>query len=118
MSGYLTTHVLDTANGCPGEGISLSLYKIEAGSAQLIVEAVTNYDGRVDSPILAGADFVKGTYELRFSAGDYFRARGTELAEPAFLDEVVIRFGLADEAAHYHVPLLISPYSYSTYRGS
>ena len=67
---------------------------------------------------LAGADFVKGIYELRFSAGDYFRARGTELADPAFLDEVVIRFGLADEAAHYHVPLLISPYSYSTYRGS
>jgi len=119
MSGYLTTHVLDTAAGCPGEGIALSLYRVESGGVlSLITEAVTNDDGRVDSPILGTDDFAVGTYELHFSAGDYFRRSGTQLAEPAFLDEVVIRFGIADPDAHYHVPLLISPYSYSTYRGS
>ncbi|MGB1173167.1 MAG: hydroxyisourate hydrolase [Marinobacterium sp.] len=118
MNGYLTTHVLDTANGCPGEGIELTLFKVEEGQLTKVVSAVTNDDGRVDSPILPKGECVKGVYELHFMAGDYFRRRGTELADPAFLDEVVIRFGIADEEAHYHVPLLISPYSYSTYRGS
>ncbi|NRP16551.1 hydroxyisourate hydrolase [Marinobacterium sp. xm-a-152] len=118
MNGYLTTHVLDTANGCPGEGIELTLFKVEEGQLIEVVSAVTNDDGRVDSPILPKGKCVKGVYELHFMAGDYFRRRGTELAEPAFLDQVVIRFGIADEEAHYHVPLLISPYSYSTYRGS
>lgn len=118
MNGYLTTHVLDTANGCPGEGIELTLFKVEEGQLTKVVSAVTNDDGRVDSPILPKAECVKGVYELHFMAGDYFRRRGTELADPAFLDQVVIRFGIADEEAHYHVPLLISPYSYSTYRGS
>lgn len=118
MSGYLTTHVLDTAAGCPGEGIELMLFKVVDGHLNEVTRATTNDDGRVDSPILAGADFVPGIYELHFSAGDYFRRKGTQLADPAFLDEVVIRFGIADAQAHYHVPLLISPYSYSTYRGS
>ncbi|WP_417450335.1 hydroxyisourate hydrolase [Kordiimonas sp.] len=117
--GRLTTHVLDTANGCPGEGIQIRLYRLaEDGSEQLLCEAVTNDDGRVDGPILEGADFTVGTYLLEFAAGDYFRARGTMLPELAFLDVVPIRFGLADAGAHYHVPLLISPYGYSTYRGS
>ena len=118
MSGYLATHVLDTAAGCPGEGISLTLYRVVDGQLTEVTRAVTNSDGRVDSPVLAGSDFTKGVYELHFSAGDYFRRNGTALADPAFLDEVVIRFGIAEEQAHYHVPLLISPYSYSTYRGS
>ncbi|MBV1901311.1 MAG: hydroxyisourate hydrolase [Kordiimonadaceae bacterium] len=117
--GRLTTHVLDTANGCPGEGISIKLFKVDTGGgATLLKSATTNSDGRVDGPLLDGADFTTGTYMLEFAAGEYFRARGTELAEPAFLDVVPIRFGIADADAHYHVPLLLSPYSYSTYRGS
>ena len=117
--GRLTTHVLDTANGCPGEGIHIKLYLLaDDGSMALVREAVTNDDGRVDGPLLEGDEFKAGSYLLEFAAGDYFRARGVTLAEPAFLDIVPIRFGLADEGAHYHVPLLISPYGYSTYRGS
>ena len=117
--GRLTTHVLDTANGCPGEGIQIRLYRLaEDGSQHLLREVVTNDDGRVDGPILEGADFAVGGYLLEFAAADYFRARGTVLPEPAFLDIVPIRFGIADAGAHYHVPLLISPYGYSTYRGS
>lgn len=119
MTGYLTTHVLDTAHGCPGEGIKLTLFKVDVeGVLTQVTSAVTNDDGRVDSPILPKGECAKGVYELHFHAGDYFRRRGTDLPDPAFLDEVVIRFGIADEDAHYHVPLLISPYSYSTYRGS
>ena len=118
MAGYLTTHVLDTAAGCPGEGIELVLFKVADGQLAELTRATTNDDGRVDAPILVGEDFVPGTYELHFHAGDYFRRSGTALADPAFLDEVVIRFGIAEGDAHYHVPLLISPYSYSTYRGS
>jgi 5-hydroxyisourate hydrolase len=118
MNGYLTTHVLDTANGCPGEGIELTLFRVEGDQLIKVVSAVTNDDGRVDSPILPKGECAKGVYELHFMAGDYFRRRSTDLADPAFLDQVVIRFGIADEEAHYHVPLLISPYSYSTYRGS
>lgn len=117
--GRLTTHVLDTANGCPGEGIHIKLFRLASGGAQeLLKEAVTNDDGRVDGPILGDAEFAVGEYVLEFAAGEYFRARGVELAEPAFLDVVPIRFGIADADAHYHVPLLISPYGYSTYRGS
>lgn len=117
--GYLTTHVLDSAHGCPGENIPVSLYRIGSDqSRELINQTVTNDDGRCDQPVLAAEDFQKGVYELVFSVGDYYRGRGVELPEPAFLDEVVLRFGIADEEEHYHVPLLISPYSYSTYRGS
>jgi 5-hydroxyisourate hydrolase len=110
----LTTHVLDTAHGCPGKGISLRLYR----DGRVLTEARTNDDGRCDAPLLEGASFKAGRYRLEFHAGDYFRARGVALPEPAFLDVVVIDFGIADEKAHYHVPLLISPYGYSTYRGS
>ncbi|GGK55078.1 hydroxyisourate hydrolase [Amphritea balenae] len=117
--GYLTTHVLDSAHGCPGSEIPVALYRIgNEGSRELINHATTNNDGRCDQPVLEGEGFIKGVYELIFSVGDYYRRRGVELPEPAFLDEVVLRFGIADEAEHYHVPLLISPYSYSTYRGS
>ncbi len=116
--GRLTTHVLDTANGCPGEGIQLTLKRIDGSEETIIGEAVTNGDGRVDSPLLDGEDFKVGTYLLEFLVADYFRARGTTLADPAFLDIVPIRFGIADPEAHYHVPLLVSPYGYSTYRGS
>ena len=116
--GRLTTHVLDTANGCPGEGIKIKLYALKGEERRLLKSAATNDDGRVDSPLLDGDDFKTGEYLLEFEAGSYFRARGTELAEPAFLDVLPIRFGIADVDAHYHVPLLISPYGYSTYRGS
>lgn len=116
--GRLTTHVLDTANGCPGEAITIKLYRLSDEGAELLVETATNADGRVDGPLLEGAAFAVGDYMLEFAAGDYFRARGTKLPDHAFLDIVPIRFGIADAGVHYHVPLLISPFGYSTYRGS
>ena len=117
--GRLTTHVLDTAAGRPAAGLRLELWAIRLGGARdLVREAITNADGRVDGPLLFGATFTVGTYELVFHAGDYLRTAGHALADPAFLDIVPIRFGIADASAHYHVPLLISPYGYSTYRGS
>ncbi|MBZ9724406.1 hydroxyisourate hydrolase [Mesorhizobium sp. BR115XR7A] len=115
--GRLTTHVLDTATGSPAAGLSIALYRIEGLARTLLKTVVTNADGRCDAPLLAGADFRTGEYELVFAAGDYLRGQGTKLPEPAFLDSVPIRFGMA-QALHYHVPLLISPYGYSTYRGS
>ena len=117
MSGYLTTHVLDTARGCPAEGISITLYRVSGNSHRKIAETVTNADGRTNAPILPEAKFKTGTYELVFAAGDYLRAQGVEVEGPLFLDEVPIRFGMSEDA-HYHVPLLLSPYGYSTYRGS
>lgn len=118
MAG-LTTHILDTANGCPGEGIRITLLRVGAdGTLDPLKVAISNSDGRVDSPLLEGAEFRVGTYQLEFAAGDYFRARDTALSDPAFLDVIPIRFSVADEGAHYHVPLLVSPYSYSSYRGS
>mgnify|MGYP000719417220 CR=1 FL=1 len=117
MSGYLTTHVLDTARGVPAEGIKIALYNLD-GERTLIAETVTNDDGRTDSPILPKKDFVTGTYELVFEAGEYLRASGQASGELLFLDEVPIRFGINDPASHYHVPLLVSPFSFSTYRGS
>ena len=117
MAGYLTTHVLDTAAGRPAAGLSIALYRIENGTRRELARATTNADGRTDGPILPEKDFETGVYELVFAAGDYLRAQGAAAAEPLFLDEVPIRFGMA-EAAHYHVPLLLSPYGYSTYRGS
>ena len=116
--GYLTTHVLDTARGCPAEGIKISLYRVSGNSHKKIAETVTNSDGRTDAPILPVDTFTTGTYELIFFAGDYLRSNGTDAAEPLFLDAIPIRFGMNDADAHYHVPLLLSPYGYSTYRGS
>ena len=117
-SGKLTTHVLDTAKGIPANGLTLSLYRLDGDDAELLKKAITNDDGRVDGPILDSDAFKAGSYELRFAAGDYLRANGDGLPDPLFLDEIPIRFGISDENAHYHVPLLLSPFGYSTYRGS
>ncbi|MGI4860747.1 MAG: hydroxyisourate hydrolase [Janthinobacterium lividum] len=118
-TGRLTTHVLDTANGRPGADIRIDLYVVDAPPAtlRLLTSTRTNSDGRCDRPLLEGPLPV-GTYELHFAVGDYFARSGAVLAEPPFLDTVVLRFGIADTDAHYHVPLLVSPWSYSTYRGS
>lgn len=116
--GWLSTHVLDTARGCPAEGVRIALYRVSGNSHRKVAETVTNADGRTDSPILPSDKFAVGTYELVFFAGDYLRAGGQAGAEPLFLDEIPIRFGMNDADAHYHVPLLLSPYGYSTYRGS
>ena len=116
--GYLTTHVLDTARGCPAADLTIALYRVTGNSHRKIAETVTNADGRTDTPILPKDSFQTGTYELVFFAGDYLRANGLAADEPLFLDQVPIRFGMSDPDAHYHVPLLLSPYGYSTYRGS
>jgi len=115
--GRLTTHVLDTARGRPATGLRVDLFALDDGR-RLIASAVTDTDGRADQPMLEGANFRIGGYELLFHAGDYFRASGGAGAEPLFLDQVPVRFGIADPAQHYHVPLLLSPFAYSTYRGS
>ena len=117
MSGYLTTHVLDTAKGCPAKGIKITLFRLTNGERREISQAVTNDDGRTDAPILPAEAFELGTYELVFEAGDYLRQSGQASGTTLFLDEVPIRFGM-DQASHYHVPLLLSPFGYSTYRGS
>src|SRR5262245_33816715 len=117
--GRLTTHVLDTTLGRPGAGIAISLYRLTAaGAREKLGDFTTNADGRCDHPLLEGAAFTVGTYELVFAAGAYFDQRGLKLPDPKFLDEVTIRFGIAAVDQHYHLPLLLSPYSYSTYRGS
>lgn len=118
MAGFLTTHVLDTARGLPAQGLAITLYRLEGGTRTEIVRMLTNEDGRTDSSILPQADFAVGQYELVFAAGDYLRATEQAGAAPLFLDEVPIRFGINDASSHYHVPLLLSPYGYSTYRGS
>ncbi|RUM97407.1 hydroxyisourate hydrolase [Pseudaminobacter arsenicus] len=115
--GRLTTHVLDTASGKPAAGLSISLFRLEGEARTHLKTVTTNADGRCDEPLLQGEAFRTGEYELVFAAGAYLRASGAALPQPAFLDIVPIRFGMA-ERAHYHVPLLISPYGYSTYRGS
>jgi 5-hydroxyisourate hydrolase len=117
MPGYLTTHVLDTARGCPAAGLTIDLYRLEGGARSHLCSLVTNADGRTDGPILPEAEFAPGIYELVFHAGDYLEASDASGESPRFLDLVPIRFGMAEEA-HYHVPLLLSPYGYSTYRGS
>ena len=116
--GFLTTHVLDTARGIPAANMNIELYRIEDGQPLHLKTVVTNNDGRVDGPILPEDEFAVGVYELRFLAGDYLRGQNSELQEPLFLDIIPIRFGIAQAGSHYHVPLLISPFGYSTYRGS
>jgi len=118
MAGWLTTHVLDTARGCPAEGLKIVLYRVSGNSHTRLVEMVTNADGRTDAPILPTDSFATGTYELVFFAGAYLRASGQAGEDPLFLDQVPIRFGMSDPGSHYHVPLLLSPYGYATYRGS
>lgn len=117
-TGWLSTHVLDTARGLPAAGMTIRLYRVTGNGPSKIAEVVTNADGRSDAPLLAGADYRRGTYELVFLAGDYLRATGQVAGEVLFLDQVPIRFGIQDETAHIHVPLLIAAHGYSTYRGS
>jgi len=109
--------VLDTAQGCPAASVEVALYR-QHGDFVLVKTDRTNQDGRLDTPILQDSEFQPGVYQLVFKAGDYFRCNQPELPDPAFVDEVVLRFGIADADSHYHVPLLVSPWSYSTYRGS
>ncbi|ALU90425.1 5-hydroxyisourate hydrolase [Herbaspirillum rubrisubalbicans] len=116
--GKLSTHVLDITKGKPGAGVKLALYAVEQGGKRLLKQAVTNDDGRCDEPLLAGDTLQVGKYELVFAAGDYFAAQGVSLPQPRFVDEVVIAFGIADATQNYHVPLVVSPWAYSTYRGS
>jgi len=113
----LSTHVLDIVHGRPAEGVVIELHGLADGERRVLKTTVTNADGRPREP-LSGTDLDRGIYELRFLAGDYFRNSGLELPDPPFVDDVVIRFGVADPAGHYHVPLLLSTYGYSTYRGS
>jgi 5-hydroxyisourate hydrolase len=117
-SGRLTTHVLDTMSGRPGAGLVVELFRVDGEARRLLNRVTTNDDGRASEPLLAESELLRGTYELVFHVGTYFRERGIALTEPAFLDQVPVRFGIADPALHYHVPLLVSPYGYSTYRGS
>jgi 5-hydroxyisourate hydrolase len=116
--GKLSTHVLDTAHGKPGAGIKVELYDTGAAGRTLLKSAVTNQDGRCDAPLLEGDTMRAGQYELVFHAGDYFAAQGVSLPEPRFIDRVTIAFGIADASQNYHVPLVMTPWSYSTYRGS
>lgn len=117
MTGYLTTHVLDTARGCPAQGLKIELFKIDGDQRKPLKTLVTNADGRTDEQILPADRFETGSYELVFHAGDYLDAVGTPPESPRFLDVIPLRFGMS-EATHYHVPLLLSPFGYSTYRGS
>ena len=116
--GRLSTHVLDTLNGRPAAGLRLDLHEIGASARGLLVSAVTNADGRTDAPLIAGAPLRTGRYEIAFHVGDYFRAMGATLADPPFLDVVPVRFAIAEPEGHYHVPLLTTPWTYTTYRGS
>ena len=116
--GFLTTHVLDTMNGCPAAGMHVALYRIAGDAPQLLRELALDADGRAGGPLLEGDAFAVGRYRLEFDVAAYFRAGGADLPEPPFLDRVPLDFGIADASSHYHVPLLASPWSYSTYRGS
>jgi len=117
MTGYLTTHVLDTARGCPAPDLKIELYKIDGDTRILLKTLRTNDDGRTDAQILPESEFETGVYELVFHAGAYLDASGTPPETPRFLDTIPLRFGMSQQA-HYHVPLLLSPFGYATYRGS
>lgn len=119
MAGKLTTHVLDTAQGCPARDLAIELWSItpETNEKTLVKTTRTNQDGRTDSPLIEG-ELQQGIYELVFHVGEYFNHHLKDLPKPLFLDQIPIRFGIANPQAHYHVPLLTSPWSYSTYRGS
>ena len=115
----LSTHVLDTAHGVPAAGVRLTLHRLaDDGGREFVTERITNQDGRTDSPLLTGEVIPTGRYQLTFLAGDYFRSRAVPLPDPPFVDVVQLQFGIADASGHYHVPLLVSPWSYATYRGS
>ncbi len=117
--GHLSTHVLDTMNGCPAAGMRVTLQRVDVAGAQTLKTLVLNHDGRSDGgPLLDAAAMAVGQYRLLFAVAPYFRARGVALPEPPFIDVVPLDFGIADAAGHYHVPLLVSPWAYSTYRGS
>jgi 5-hydroxyisourate hydrolase len=116
--GHLSTHVLDTAHGCPAAGMKVTLQRVEGASATTLRAFALNADGRADSALLDGKSMAAGRYRLLFETAAYFRARGVALPEPPFIDVVQLDFGIADAVGHYHVPLLVSPWSYSTYRGS
>lgn len=116
--GRLTTHVLDTTTGRPAAGLGLVLLALDDPPGRLLVRATTNEDGRLDAPLLGPGTITTGRFELVFAVAAYFRARGVVLPDPPFLEEVPVRFGIADPDAHHHVPLLVSPYGYTTYRGS
>jgi 5-hydroxyisourate hydrolase len=116
--GRLTTHVLDTAAGRPGAGLKVELFRLDEVGGRLLKSVTTNADGRCDAPLLQGDELEAGVYELVFYVGDHHRAAGLGLPEPAFLDRVPIRFGVARPDQHHHVPLVVSPYGYATYRGS
>jgi 5-hydroxyisourate hydrolase len=117
MTGYLTTHVLDTSRGCPAQGLKIVLFRINGEKRSLLKTLITNSDGRTDEQILPSEQFETGVYELVFHAGAYLDAVGVPTEDPRFLDVIPLRFGMS-EASHYHVPLLLSPFGYSTYRGS
>ena len=116
--GHLSTHVLDTAHGCPAAGMKVTLLRVEGASLSTLRSFTTDADGRADGALLDDKTMAAGRYRLVFEAAAYFRARGVALPEPPFIDVVQLDFGIADAAGHYHVPLLVSPWSYSTYRGS
>jgi 5-hydroxyisourate hydrolase len=116
--GKLSTHVLDTAQGKPGAGVKVELYAVDGGQRTLLKQDATNQDGRCNTPLLEGEQLRAGQYELVFAAGDYFAAQGVALPSPRFVDRVTIAFGVADPSQNYHVPLVVTPWSYSTYRGS
>jgi 5-hydroxyisourate hydrolase len=116
--GRLSTHVLDTVTGKPAKGVAIELFAVEGAQRRSVVRTITNADGRTDAPLMIGDAFHTGAYELVFEVGAYFKALGTPMADPPFLDVVPIRFAIAEPDGQYHVPLLVSPWSYSTYRGS
>jgi len=116
-TGFLTTHILDTANGCPAHGVRIDLFRLDGDTRHHLSTVVTNDDGRTDSPVIEKGNLEEGVYELVFAIGDYFAGTDERQGQP-FIDIVPIRFGISDADQHYHVPLLASPYSYSTYRGS